>query len=447
MDQTTYDELIQQLDDRAGWHLAAGLAGTSEAVHRFAADLCAASAQYVAPADGLPGCFVVLRPAGAARLDEGILELLGLAGPQRSFVDLCSGAHVFNQGRLFGVARQPGAFEATGVAVMVRGLEALGPDARRRLVEHVAVWRARQPRPVVLFGDDSEPVRRLCEELGGVATVGCAELQPLRIRRQDVPFAIHEAAGRYRGGLDQFDREAMPPLLGHEWPGDLGRLDGKVRELYVASASTDAVRFGRSDVEASLQRWNERRGVRAALEIPDDDAAMWARVRGLVTEADRRTIALLGVPFFVHDTAPVLEDPIDAPWPELGFLRLVSWAYMKFIEAAEPNLRCILRLFASYQLDAKQVEEIRHHIERLRTFAQHHLQLGSSSDQGTIESVYSLFERWIDRRLPEPEHYETCLRCLLSELIDLLGEIHGYLRRVQDDQLRGLMLKQWRRAR
>jgi phage shock protein A/cell division septum initiation protein DivIVA len=140
-------------------------------------------------------------------------------------------------------------------------------------------------------------------------------------------------------------------------------------------------------------------------------------------------------------------DPVGCVWPELTFLRLVSWAYVKFIEAAEPNLRCIMKLFHGVQLDADRVEEIRGTIVSLRTFAQHHLQFSSQHDQGTIERACSWFERHIARRQPEVEDLERCVHCLLHDITVMLEVIAMFFHRVERDDFRDVIIQQWRHMR
>ena len=163
-----------------------------------------------------------------------------------------------------------------------------------------------------------------------------------------------------------------------------------MRDLCGPYGSDTAVRYRLDDISGALTRWEGRRRARTAFDDQQDDQSLWLGVQRLTAEIDRRTMSLLGIPFFLYDTVPVHGDPVDIVWPELSFLQLVSWAYMKFIEAAEPNLRCILRLFTGVCMDAREVQAVRDDIVCLRTFAQHHLQFGSEHDKGTIERAVRL---------------------------------------------------------
>lgn len=445
MDKSDLERLLSQLSSETEWHVTQGLAGVSEALRRCTGELSNAKAR-IAECRSSEQRVVVCVRQGPRRLDEGLLSSFGLPSGSVVTLELCPDADAFNHGCLFGNGPEKGIFECEPARpIAIAGIEHLNNCALERIVSHIVAWRLGAERLTIFFGVPHPNLPKLREGLSRFVTPVVINVPSIHERRGDISYAIHEAAIMCGGGLDQFDHEAVEWMLSRSWQDDLREIDSVVRGIYhLRDQGTSVIRL--NDVQNAVARYDARRRVVQPMSAGTREA-LWNQLQRLVAEANRDTTVLLGAPFFSLNTAPIQGDPLSSVWPELNFIRLVSWAYINFIEAAEPNLRCAMKLFHGVQMSPDRASHIREAIVCLRTFTQHHLQFSSTRDVLTIERACTWFERTIGQRQPAQEHFERSICCLLGELIELLRVITTFLGRVARDEFRDAILQQWRYLR
>ena len=130
-------------------------------------------------------------------------------------------------------------------------------------------------------------------------------------------------------------------------------------------------------------------------------------------------------------------------------MRLVSWAYMKFIEEADPNLDLALKFFIGLGRgpEREAILGFKELVGRLRTFDQHRLKYGSEKDQKTLHTAQSWFERACGSRLPSDQHFERCILALLQEIDGVLRSLVAFLTALERDEYRDTILGQWQDGR
>jgi DNA-binding NtrC family response regulator len=125
-------------------------------------------------------------------------------------------------------------------------------------------------------------------------------LAPLRDRKEDIPLLIDYFLERY-GGTDQskikFSAAAIQHLCGHDWPGNVGELEEKVREA-ISACSGPIIDV--SDVKLTPEspddrRWvadvttyldeRERQNILQALRDSQGDKSAAARLLGIAESA------------------------------------------------------------------------------------------------------------------------------------------------------------------
>jgi hypothetical protein len=125
-------------------------------------------------------------------------------------------------------------------------------------------------------------------------------------------------------------------------------------------------------------------------------------------------------------------------------MRLISWAYITFVEAAEPSIRIVARLGNGVRVRVDGLTAVRSNVAALRTFEQHRLDVGSSHDKETISLACDWYDRACGHRQPENEDFERCIAQLLAELVAALETVGVFLRAVATDEFRDLIVRQWR---
>ncbi len=424
MELSDYNALLDAIQRPNEWKLVAGLVGTSAAIREFAAVLATAQARFGQDPDGAH-LLVVFRAPGCARLDNAIRELLGLGGA--TLVVLRRAAPFYNEGILFGVGTRKG----------VQGLEHIDERALGRLACHLRHWRGPRTLTVLLVGfhPGHESIITAHRDWKHAAQL---KLPPLVVRREDIPWALHVAAEDCGGGLNDFPADALDVLMRYDWPGDLEELATFVRRLYAAHAATRRRSFGKHELQEALG------GAAGFTESQETPLHLWGRIQNLVQECDRRTVLLMGTPFFLDGTLPAQAAPLSSEWPEVNLARLVSWSYMTFIEAAEPSAKIIVKLAQGLHLSMGGLALARQTAVALRTFEHHRLEAGSTHDKTTMSTACDWYQQACGRRQPELEDVERCISRLQLDIIRGLEDIVAFLQAVAGDEFRHVILQQWR---
>jgi hypothetical protein len=492
MDQSAYDGILDRLDDVTGGRRSYGLVGSSIVLEEFVAAIAALAVELHESPNSPPGSagssekrprggrenaagakgssgprdsvrpgrrplgVIIGRPVADNSLDASLLELCGRDASWAE-VRLAPNADTYNSVQLFGLGTRSSPFESpTGPVVIVRGLEHLPEAGRRRFSRHLQAWCRDHPdaglRPVhvvMLVGTGGGPsslVRSLVEEIGGVLECCSLEMPPLNTRPEDIPFLLHDLARGYGGHLRDFQRDGLGKLVAYRWPGDLAELKLVVRRLYGPDQTSGSRRFSPPQIQEAIDRGRTEAKLPAGT---GDPRSLWGLIDQRCDECDKRCSALMATPFFASGTTATAPDPWSSDWPELVYVRLVSWAYMKFIEEAEPNLGLALKFFSG--LGQGPVEEairgFKKTLGRLRTFEQHRLEYDSESDQQTLLTAQTWFERACGSRLPSDQHFERCSLALLQEIDAVLRSIVAFLVALEHDEYRDTILGQWHAGR
>jgi hypothetical protein len=450
MDPGAYRKLVDILSDEPQWLPALGFAGLSSGLRHFvdgwrkAADrLC------IPPSATSKAAIIVLRPGGFDRLSDDLLKVAGIDPAAR--VKLYAGAIVYNATRLFGSAARPGVLEnpATGVLVL-DGVEHLDQALSQRLLRHLGAWwvashaNASPYHIIFLLNDDGAPALR--HDLGELLGAEELQLPRLRGRLEDIPFCLHSEARVCGGALNDIDPDALQFLLEYSWPGDLGELYALVRRLYYPP-SDRARRFSQTHVSDALRATTVACSSGAIIN-PGDWPLQWVDLDGLYKQCNRRANALINGPFFATGTAEAAADPAwNSQCPELVFLQLVSWAYRKLVEEADPNMRIVLDIHEQVYHGNDQAKRTCETLVTLRTYEQHRLEYGSPHDAETRIAVEDWFRKACGDGVPEPWQVEACITAILHDLRRLFLTILDVLRRIENDALRSILVDQWKQRR
>lgn len=437
METQSYNSLLDAIQRPSEWNYGAGLVGTSAGMREFIASLAIARARFEQDPDAAH-LVVVYRAPCCGRLDDSIQNHLGLENAKVIFLRRDSPFN--NDGLLFGVGPRQGAFEfARNRCIVVKGVEYLNEQSLERLVRHWRYWRASGTITALLVGPSHGHESIIANYLDWANTLR-AKLPPLIERREDIPWALHHEAVEFGGGLNDFRPEAVTVLKRHCWPGDLGELAAVVRFVYKAQSTDNQRSFGVIEVQKALEGAIPARSI----NLDATPLHVWGDIQNLATDCDRRTMLLMGIPFFLGSTLPAQAAPLSSEWPEMNLARLISWSYMTFVEAAEPNAKAILRLAGGLALEMRGLKSVRANVGALRTFEQHRLDAGSSHDKKTISTVCDWFELACERRHPEVEDVERLISRLLIDVKNGLTDVVAFLQAVDRDSLRDLILQQWR---
>jgi hypothetical protein len=393
---------------------------------------------------------MILRPGGFDRLGEDLLAAGGIGRPET--VRLYPGASSYNAARLFGSGARPGALESpTTKIVVLEGVEYLDQKLAQRLLRHLGAWwlpanTDAESFHIVFFLNDDGPSElhlRLSELLPAAERL---QLPRLRDRREDIPFCLHFETRACGGSLNDFDPDSLQRLMDHSWPGDLGELHDLVRSLYYP-ASDRARLFTQKEVDEGLRGLSPARSA-AVIMTPMDWRSHWVEIDGLCKQCNRRANALIDEPFFAMGTAETAADPSwNSQCPDLIFLQLVSWAYRKIVEEAEPNLKIVLDINEQTFHSGARARQTYEAIIKLRTYEQHRLEYGSPHDAATRTLVGEWFRKACGDRVPEPWQIETCIATLLRDVKDLISSLLDILRRIENDDLRDVLVVQWKQRR
>jgi hypothetical protein len=133
-----------------------------------------------------------------------------------------------------------------------------------------------------------------------------------------------------------------------------------------------------------------------------------------------------------EDTTLYFFQPVSAPWQrinpsELGFIRVVSWLYILYIDIRQnqKNIDFVLR-----QINTKSNHKI--HIHRLRTYFQHQLNLNDKSDEQKKEDCDNFFYAIIRKNYPTTEEeWEESFVELTDNANTFLNEIYQWLKKLE----------------
>jgi len=130
---------------------------------------------------------------------------------------------------------------------------------------------------------------------------------------------------------------------------------------------------------------------------------------------------------------------------ELGFLRTVSWLYVLYYEVGKVNVNFLTERFSAYNLDSdKKLSKHLLNVQQLRTFLQHNL---DPKEQHNLV-IQEACEQWLKDRCETPipgddQHWNICLISLLSEAIDFLSTLRKCIRKIERDESREEILREW----
>lgn len=433
MNQDQLNELFETLSDSSEWIHQESFAGVSQELKQFTAQAVAISKEAVS--DQRSRIIYCERLGNCGRIDEALVDILGFHGSR--IVKLEAGADAHNLCEIFGMGARPSLLESTDEQVAIFGFEFLLPYQVSRFYEQTAIWFRHRFKKLLIVSNCNHEFEEKTPKIDGALISKSIIFPPLASRKIDIPFVIQDAARRCNGGLELVSLDGANMLISHSWHGDIEEIDRVVRALF--SSSGEGL-IEERDVKDCLSRTRPpltRRG------LPIDYLKLWQQVQHLKSEIDRLTTSLTGFSFFAFQSAATTKSPLESDWPELNFLRLVSWAYVTVIENAEPNLRIVAKLFAGQNLKADRVFEMRDSVGCLRTLLQHSLQYGEERDQDTIAKTAAWFEGAIGKPQPRQSDFENCIRHLLNEVEDLFKRLLHFLNRLNDDELRRISIAQW----
>jgi len=452
MDADNFRSLLDKAQDESCWLVAPGLAGQSPALRSFVEKwrIAAGKFHHIPHSGGQCGAILV-RPSGFDRLDKDLLHAAGISRIEH--VRLFHGANLYNARRLFGIASKPGVFESPGEPIIVvGGIEYLTTDLQTRLLRHLDAWwlnqgqAERRPFHLIVLLDGTGP-QPLYQGLAKVSpTADWNRVPALADRIEDIPFCLHYEARFCGGSLADFGLENLLRLMSYPWRGDLGELYRFVHRLYTPSPSQSrSLSWGM--IEGALSGGALDNSSHVSTALPDWQA-VWIDIDSLHKHCNRRTHALINVPFFAPGTTEAAADPSwNSYSPDLIFLQLVSWAYRKIVEEAEPNLRLVLSIHEQVFHGGRKSRDICDVIAKLRTYEQHRLENESPHDMATRTAVQEWFKRACGDPVPEAWQVELCITTLLADLKDLLEQILSVLRQIENDALRNVLVEQWTKRR
>ena len=166
------------------------------------------------------------------------------------------------------------------------------------------------------------------------------------------------------------------------------------------------------------------------------------QILGLKEEIDQVSAKLNNINEFFGSLS--LKNPIFIP-SELGFLRIVSWLYVLYYEVGKVNVNFLTERFPAYNLDPdKKLSKHPLIVQQLRTFLQHNLDPKEKHSLVIQEAC----EQWMNDRCETPipvdeQHWKICLINLLSEAIDFLSTLRTCIRKIEQDESREEILREW----
>ena len=422
MEKSEFNDLIDQLKVSDDWLHFDCLAGVSESVREFAHAI----------EDLTPSCdrwVLVERASRCHRVDEGLLEKLGFKDALKATLHRHS--PMANSSLLFGNGCNPGAFEEKKDVVLV-GLECLDESHVDRLLATMKAWRKMCPKRVLVLTEPCENAKRFLTE--SEVPTDIVALLPVVDRKQDLPYIMHHFAQDFGTGIEHFDIECVRLLLKHPWLGDLREMERRIRSICDVTTSDQFV--------ASETVLDELAKSPNHFEATTPTTKLEQQLNDRLREIQTLTTSLLGQPFFQQS---VETGSVRSQSAEVGFLRRVSWAYQVFFETGKANFSCVERHFEAQRLEFSQLKQMMDDVRCLRTYLQHSLAYDSERDQDTLERVASWFNESVGRRYPREEDFETCSNRLISDMLDALAILERFLNRLNDDEYRATVLRQWRK--
>jgi hypothetical protein len=179
------------------------------------------------------------------------------------------------------------------------------------------------------------------------------------------------------------------------------------------------------------------------MSTPNPEQLMY-QIVGKAEEINALAIALL-------TDRPGAFEPISQRMPkfvpaELGFLRLVSWLYVLYLEAGKVSVPYLSQRFDAYGLDPGG--NIRRHlstIQKLRTYTQHNLDSEETHDKGTIQDCQIWFSAQCETAVPDSEsEWNRCVMGLPLESLGFLEVLLTLLRLIEKDESRVVICSDWR---
>lgn len=188
-------------------------------------------------------------------------------------------------------------------------------------------------------------------------------------------------------------------------------------------------------------RLNDLSG-KAKMKGTDFDALVQNFVRARDDLNDKAN-ALVGMPVY----NPIAMRTPSGKYPELDFLRAVSWVYIHHIETGGISIRYLVRFFDGFSLDTDR--RARDHLEtvkRLRTELQHNLVADSDSDQNTMLVCRKWYFETCGTWEPfEENHWIKCRESLFSESGVLLESLRSVLEIIETDDDGELYKNEWQK--
>lgn len=166
---------------------------------------------------------------------------------------------------------------------------------------------------------------------------------------------------------------------------------------------------------------------------------------------------LLGLMEEVNHLASILHNDqegvfgkLSLPMPkfipaELGFARTISWLFATYHEVGKINVEFLSGRLSAYNLDpdGKFCEYLRM-VHQLRTFFQHNLDLSKAHNRDIQQSCGRWLRDQCRTSIPENEEQWTgCLAGLLNDSLNFLKAIQSCLRRIEQDESREQILREW----
>lgn len=433
MNQEELEKILIRFDSDNSWLNHKVFVGESNELRTFLDNLNQVASRFRDSVN--PEIIFFNRIGKCRRIDDAVVEILGY--PASQSIQLCPGCDVYNHKQLFGDSIELSIFEKDLECISIVYLEHLSPRLLTRFVRNLSVWLTQHPKKVLLIGeplvfpeDYLHPIRQWTTEL---------PFPRLKNRKQDVVYELQLAARAFEGGVDRFSLEALNSLLEHDWDGDVGEIEQVVFRIF--RQCEDKEEIGLEQVDFCLIKKDK---VRDRRNDNTDILDRWRDVVAQREDIDRIATSLIGSPFFSQRAETSTQRPLGSGCPELDFFRLVSWAYMMFVECGGPNIASVAKLAGGLRVNVEAIQETRDTVGRLRTFLQHSLQYGSHSDQQTIEQASRWFDAAVGRLHPLEQDYRVCSIVLLRSIATAFNLILSFLRRLNEDEYKHVVLQQWK---
>jgi hypothetical protein len=153
---------------------------------------------------------------------------------------------------------------------------------------------------------------------------------------------------------------------------------------------------------------------------------------------DQYSSALLPSRQAVFGAVSVRLPDVNGP-AELAFIRTASWLYVHYLEVGRISVN-FLSQRSSSQFSKSHINVVR----CLRTWSQHNLDVQSKSDALTTDTCSDWFQRNCGTRHPRlEEHWSTLCECLLLEAQSLFDQIEAEIERIEGEDCREQVLRQW----